>query len=472
MKKKYVKIFLIILAVFIGINFFIYSYTVLKDNSLSKKEISISDEQYEVIRNILYSVETGNGVYGEKEYENFTEALNISKNEKSITLGAGAFYGDNAKKLLIRIKEKYPGIFEYYDDCSLEEDLKLETWDEYAIEKNSKKGLAIINIIGTKEGIIIQDEMMNEMIFSYLKEAKYLDEIGVDGIIAADPGIIEILKEYAPNTEVHISTQANVTSLHACNFWYKNGANRVILARELSKDEIKHITDNKPNGLDIEMFVHGAICYSYSGRCYMSDYMANRSANHGDCAQPCRWAYNIYAEEVNNPGQLMPVEYDERGTYIFSSKDMCLIKELPEIIDMGIDSLKIEGRLKTEYYVASIVNVYRNAIDDYQKDPSNYDYTKYLKEIEKIKTRGLTTFYFNDRKNKDIQEYSGKQYNEQYQFGGKVVDYDGEKAIIEIRNRLQLGDTLEIIIPGQIAPHEFTITKLWDITADMFLPIK
>lgn len=172
MKKKYVKIFFIILAVFIGINFSIYSYTVLKDNSLSKKEISISDEQYEVIRNILYSVETGNGVYGEKEYENFTEALNISKNEKSITLGAGAFYGDNAKKLLIRIKEKYPGIFEYYDDCLLEEDLKLETWDEYAIEKNSKKGLAIINIIGTKEGIIIQDEMMNEMIFSYLKEAK------------------------------------------------------------------------------------------------------------------------------------------------------------------------------------------------------------------------------------------------------------------------------------------------------------
>ena len=165
----------------------------------------------------------------------------------------------------------------------------------------------------------------------------------------------------------------------------------------------------------------------------------------------------------------MPIEIDEHGTSIFSSKDLCLIKELPEIIEMGIDSLKIEGRLKTEYYVASIVNVYRNAIDDYKKDPSNYDYTKYLKEIEKIKTRGLTTFYFNDRKNKDIQEYSGKQYNEQYQFGGKVVSAvsrEEDKSIVEIRNRLQVGDVMEIIVPHQLEPVEFIIDKLWDVETD------
>ena len=162
----------------------------------------------------------------------------------------------------------------------------------------------------------------------------------------------------------------------------------------------------------------------------------------------------------------MPIETSEYGTSIFSSKDLCLIKELPEIINMGIDSVKIEGRLKTEYYLASVINAYRNAIDDYEKDPKNYDYTKYLKELEKVKTRGLTTFYFNDRNNKDIQEYSGKQYNEQYEFGGKVVEYDKEKSIIEIRNKLQVGDLLEIIVPNQIEPVQFTIEKLWNDETD------
>ena len=162
----------------------------------------------------------------------------------------------------------------------------------------------------------------------------------------------------------------------------------------------------------------------------------------------------------------MPIETNEYGTSIFSSKDLCLIKEIPEIIEMGVDSLKIEGRLKTEYYVASIVNVYRNAIDDYQKDPENYDVEKYMKEIEKIKTRELTTFYFNDRKNTDIQEYAGHQYNEKYQFGGKIVDYDGEKAIIDIRNRLTVGDTMEILVPCQLEPVEFKIEKMWDFETD------
>ena len=158
----------------------------------------------------------------------------------------------------------------------------------------------------------------------------------------------------------------------------------------------------------------------------------------------------------------MPVEYDDKGTYIFSSKDLCLIKEIPEIIEMGVDSLKIEGRLKTEYYLASVVNAYRNAIDDYIKDPKNYDFTKYLKELEKTKTRGLTTFYFNDRSNKDFQEYEGKQYNPNFEFGGKIIDNSNEKIIVEIKNKLIVGDTLELIIPNNIKPYEFKIEKLWN----------
>ena len=294
------------------------------------------------------------------------------------------------------------------------------------------------------------------------KQAKMLQDMKADGIIVADGGVVETVKEYAPNVDIHISTQANVVSLESAKFWYKNGAKRVILARELNKEQIRYMMQNKPEDLEVEMFGHGSICFAFSGRCFLSDFMCGRSANLGDCAQSCRWSYNLYAEEKNNPGQLYPIEESEYGTSIFSSKDLCLIRELPEIIDMGVDSVKIEGRLKTEYYVASIVNIYRNAIDDYKKDPTHYDAEKYMKEIEKIKTRELTTFYFNDRKNTDIQEYDGHQYNEKYQFGGKIVGYDGEKAIIDIRNRLQVGDTLEILVPNQLEAVEFEIDKLWD----------
>lgn len=295
-----------------------------------------------------------------------------------------------------------------------------------------------------------------------IEMAKILNEVKPDAIIAADGGVIETLKQYAPNVPIHVSTQANIVSVHDANFWYKNGAQRVIMAREINKEQLKYIMKNKPKDLEVEMFGHGSICFAFSGRCFLSDFMCGRSANLGDCAQSCRWSYNLYAEEKNNPGQLYPIEESKYGTSIFSSKDLCLLKEIPEIIDMGIDSLKIEGRLKTEYYIASVINVYRNAIDDYIKDPENYDYTKYMKEIEKVKTRGLTTFYFNDRNNKDIQEYEGKQYNTNYEFGGKVVQYDNEFSTIEIRNKLTVGDEMEILVPNQIEPVGFIIKELLD----------
>ena len=317
--------------------------------------------------------------------------------------------------------------------------------------------------IGKKVYVTLNIFAWDEKYEEIIEMAKILEEIKPDAIIAADGGIIEIIKQYAPSIPIHVSTQANIVSLHSANFWYKNGAKRMILARELNKKQIEYIMENKPKDMEIEMFVHGAICFSYSGRCFLSDFLSGRSANLGECSQSCRWSYNLYAEEKNNPGEFMPIETNEYGTSIFSSKDLCLVNEIPEIIQMGLDSLKIEGRLKTEYYIASVVSAYRAAIDEYITDPENYDGSKYLKELEKVKTRGLTTFYFNDRNNKDIQEYSGKQYNEQYEFGGKIVEYDEEKTTIEIRNKLKIGDELELLIPYNLEPIKFKIEKLWDV---------
>ena len=328
------------------------------------------------------------------------------------------------------------------------------------------KTIEYAHSIGKKIYVTLNIFTWDEKYDEIIEMAKRLEIAKPDGIIASDPGVIETLKEYAPSVAINVSTQANLVSLHACNFWYKQGCKRMIMAREMNKEQLKFIMDNKPEGMEIEIFGHGAICFSYSGRCFLSDFMACRSANLGDCAQSCRWSYNMYLEEKNNPGNLMPVEEDENGTSILSSKDLCLINEIPEIIEMGVDSLKIEGRLKTEYYLASIIGIYRAAIDDYYKAPKNYNGQKYMGEIEKVKTRGLTTFYFNDRNNKDIQEYEGKQYNANYEFGGKVVEYNEEKSIIEIRNRLQLGDELELLIPNVFEPVKFKIEKLWDIETD------
>lgn len=363
--------------------------------------------------------------------------------------------------------EKAKVAFEYGADSIYCGTSKLSLRSRVEIDDNElARIIKYAHSIGKKVYVPLNIYARDSMYEDVKSQIKMLERVRADAVIVSDGGVVNMVKEIAPSLEIHISTQTNVVSYHASKFWYDNGAKRIILARELHKDELKEIMKNKPEDLEMEMFIHGAICYAYSGRCHLSDFLAGRGANLGDCAQSCRWAYNLYLEEKNNPGSMMPVEQDENGTYILSSKDMCLIKELPEIINMGIDSLKIEGRLKTEYYLATIINTYRVAIDDYMKNPNEYDYKKYLNELEKTKTRGLTTFYFNDKNNKDIQEYEGKQYNPNYEFGGKVQEYDKEKSIIEIKNRLQIGDTLELIIPNKIEVCRFTIEKLWDAETD------
>ena len=372
-----------------------------------------------------------------KKIELLAPAGSFEKAKIAIKYGADAIYC-GTPELSLRSRSE------------LEED-DLEKTINYAHEHGKKVHVAV--------NIYAGDETYEKII----EEAKKLERLRADAVIIADGGVIDVFREYAPNVDIHVSTQANTVSYHTCKFWHRNGAKRIVLSRELNKKQIEDIIKNKPDDLEIETFVHGAICFAYSGRCFLSEFLAGRNANLGDCAQSCRWTYNVYVEETNNPGNLMPVETDEKGTYIFSSKDLCLVNELPELIQMGVDSLKVEGRLKTEYYIATVINTYRAAIDDYYNNPQNYDGSIYMEELEKTKTRGLTTFYFNDKNNKDFQDYKGRQYNSDYEFGGMILKELKEgRVLIEIRNKLSVGDSLELIIPGVLKPLEFKIEKLWD----------
>lgn len=295
-------------------------------------------------------------------------------------------------------------------------------------------------------------------------QAKILNDMGVDAVIVSDGGVLDIVREYAPNVDVHISTQANTVSLGTCEFWRRNGAKRVILARELSRDKIKYMMENKSPDLELEMFIHGAVCVGYSGRCILSNYLIGRASNQGDCAQPCRWNYNVYIEEKNNPGKLLPVEEDGRGTYLLSAKDLCLINRIPEIVDMGVESLKIEGRLKTEYYLATVVNAYRCAIDDYLANKSSWSSQKYQVELDKAMSRKYSELFYDREDNKDIQNYDDDgRSTVPYEYGAKVLEKKAGLSIVEVRNKLQVGSQYEMIIPGKIEPEIITIGELYNI---------
>lgn len=380
-----------------------------------------------------------------KKIELLAPAGSLEKAKIAFMYGADAVYAGTSK-LSLRTRAEM-------DSDTLEDTIK------YAHSIGKKVYVAL--------NIYAQDSDYEEI----EREVKRLSKIGADAIIASDVGVIEAIKQVEPNMEIHISTQANIVSLESAKFWQKYGAKRVILARELSREKIEYIMKNKPEDLEVEMFVHGAICYAYSGRCYLSQYLSDRSANLGDCSQACRWQYNIYAEEVNKPGSVLNLDYDEKGTYVFSSKDLCLIKQIPTIIDMKMDSLKIEGRLKTDYYLATIVRAYRQAIDSYydllsQNKGSEYDYMKYLIEIEKVKTRGLSEFYFSDPKNQDIHDLDGQSENLAYEYGAKVIgqdEKDTKLTIVEIKNKLSVGDELDVLFVDSMNEKKFTIDKLYDI---------
>ena len=279
----------------------------------------------------------------------------------------------------------------------------------------------------------------------YLKELK---ELKPDALIIADPGIFTYAKEICPEIERHISTQANNTNYATYNFWHKLGASRVVSARELSLEEIREIRANIPDELEIETFVHGAMCISYSGRCLLSNYFTGRDANRGACTHPCRWKYSVVEE--TRPGEYMPVYENERGTYIFNSKDLCMIQHIPEILESGIDSLKIEGRMKTALYVATVARTYRKAIDDYQKDPALYEKNMpwYLEQISNCTYRQFTTGFFFGKPDETTQIYDSNTYVKEYTYLGIVGEERGGTYRIEQRNKFSVGETIEVMKPN------------------------
>ena len=284
-----------------------------------------------------------------------------------------------------------------------------------------------------------------EGVKEYFKELK---DIKPDGLIIADPAIFEIAGEICPEIERHISTQANNTNYGTFNFWYKQGATRVVTARELSLEEIKEIRANIPSDMEIETFVHGAMCISYSGRCLLSNFMVGRDANQGACTHPCRWKYSIVEE--TRPGEVMPVFENERGTYIFNSKDLCMIEHIPELIESGVDSLKIEGRMKTALYVATVARTYRKAIDDYKQSLDLYQKNMpwYLDQISNCTYRQFTTGFFFGKPNEDSQIYDNNTYVKEYTYLGIVGEERDGTYRIEQRNKFSVGETIEVMKPN------------------------
>ena len=279
----------------------------------------------------------------------------------------------------------------------------------------------------------------------YFEELK---EVGPDALIISDPGMFTIAKEVWPEVDIHISTQANNTNYMTYQFWWKQGATRVVSARELSLKEIKEIREHIPYEMEIESFMHGAMCISYSGRCLLSSFMAGRDANRGECTHPCRWKYSVVEEQ--RPGEYMPVYENERGTYIFNSKDLCMIEHIPEMLDAGIDSFKIEGRMKTALYVATVARTYGLAIDEFLQDPELYKsrIPFYKSEISKCTYRQYTTGFFFGKPNENTQIYDTNTYVKEYTYLG-IVGAKNEQGLysIEQRNKFSVGEQIEVMKP-------------------------
>ncbi|MFT8313534.1 MAG: U32 family peptidase [Clostridium sp.] len=348
-------------------------------------------------------------------------AGNLEKLIAAINFGADAVYLGGSK-LNLRA---------FADNFTTDE---LKEGIEFAHSRN-KRVYVTLNVFPHNEDL--------EGLEDYLKE---LYDLKVDAIIVSDPGIIMTAREVVPNLELHLSTQANNVNWKSAVFWYKQGVKRIVLAREMSLEEIKEMRKKIPEDCEIEAFVHGSMCMSYSGRCLLSNYMTGRDSNRGQCAQPCRYKY--YLVEEKRPGEYFPINEDDKGTYIMNSKDLCMIEHIPELINSGINSFKIEGRMKSAYYVASVVKAYREAVDKYFEDPSKYEFdNKWMEYLMKPSHRIYYTGFYFGEENKEYHKSSA--YIRNFDIIGIVLDYNMEtkRAVIEQRNKAFQGDTVEVLKP-------------------------
>lgn len=324
-----------------------------------------------------------------------------------------------------------------------------------------KEAVELVHANGKKLYLTCNTLPRNNEICDMPEYLKYVASIGVDALIVADMGVLALAKKYAPDVDIHISTQVGVVNYEAANALYEMGAKRIVTARELSLEEIKTIRDKTNPNLEIEVFVHGAMCMSFSGRCILSDYMVGRDANRGDCAQPCRWKYHLVEE--TRPGQYFPINQDENGTYIFNSKDLCMIDHIPELDRAGIDSFKIEGRAKSEYYTAIVTYAYRHAIDEYLKSGRKADFVPsqwILDEMEKMSHREYTNgFNFGPIKNGQVLNTGG--YIRNWDVCAIFNDYHDGRLVVTQRNRFYQGDILEVVEPFK-KPYQIVVEELYN----------
>jgi putative protease len=364
---------------------------------------------------------TEKGIIKMKRVELLSPAGNFEKMEAAFAYGADAVYL-GGKTFSMRSNA------ENFSPDEIREAIK------YA-HKIGKKAFVAVNIIAR-----------NSDIREISEELEFLGGTGLDAMIVSDPGVMRLAQKYAPGVNIHVSTQANILNIETARLFVELGAKRLILARELSLAEISEIKEAVAPEVEIEVFVHGSMCVSYSGRCLISNYMTNRDANRGDCAQPCRWNYHLMEEK--RPGEYFPVYEDEHGTYFFNSKDLNLIRYIPELIDAGVDSIKIEGRMKSIFYVAMTTRSYRRALDAYYSDSKNYRLDeRWALDLEKTSHREFTTGFFFDNKPKEIQVYDTNSYIRTHSFVGKILEYNRGTGLAKImqRNPLFEGDEIEVI---------------------------
>lgn len=324
-----------------------------------------------------------------------------------------------------------------------------------------REGIAFAHEHGAKVHVTVNILAHNDDLPGVEEYLKELKELKPDALIIADPAIFEMAKEICPDIERHISTQANNTNYGTYLFWWKQGAKRVVTARELSLKEIREIREKIPEEMEIESFIHGAMCISYSGRCLLSNYFTGRDANQGACTHPCRWKYAVVEEK--RPGEYLPVYENERGTYIFNSKDLCMIEHIPEMIDAGIDSFKIEGRMKTALYVATVARTYRKAIDDYLENPDKYEANMpwYLDQISNCTYRQFTTGFYFGKPDEEAQIYDNNTYIREYTYLGIIGGERDGLYRIEQRNKFSVGETIEIMKPNG-ENIQVTVQKILD----------